>query len=291
VKDSVTIKVLGHFDNSEIRDITDVYGKSWFTALDICQALEVDRSTISHILNKNSEEFAEEDTRDLTVDGKRQLVFSEEGFLTICDLSSSPVAYHLRKWLRQQFRVRRDEDRGIVVYHKSQDPEDLSDIDRDYAYMRHMLDRIFDNRRQIEVLKASSKALQDQQVRLTEDVEESQKRIDEFESRFSIKPGEMTSTQLARHVRWVSSSGAPHNTAVILAAVNECFLEQGLMRQVEAVGPMGRPTPEWIFSPGGVSLFLTTVDASFHTGQRFTVAPNTYAKNNGYKNKRHVRKV
>jgi hypothetical protein len=233
----------------------------------------------------------------LPVNGKSQLVFSEEGFLTVCDLSTSPMAYKLRKWFRRNKKVKHDESMGIVVYHEPSEKDDLSDIDPGFAVIRDLLDKSIQNRRRLNALEISKKAtentlffLSEYQEELGERVQEAEKKIQDFESKVVLYPGEMTATQLAKHVRWCSVRGGAHNMAVILAAVNADFEARGLMRKIPVEGHDGRTVEQHVFSVSGVTAFKNEIDSKHCTGDQFKIIPGELAAPRGYKNKMHVYK-
>lgn len=289
---------IGRFNDVDVVSIVDQGGRHWFTALVLARALGVARSTVTGIRVKNESEFVPgEDFVMLPVNGKSQLVFSEEGFLTVCDLSTSPVAYRLRKWFRKHKKVKHDESMGIVVYHEPPIKDDLSDIDPGFAVIRDLLDKSIQNRRRLNVLEASKKAtentlffLGEYQEELGERIQEAEDKIQAFESRAVLHAGEMTATQLAQHVRWCSVRGGAHNMAVILAAVNAGFEKRDLVRKIPVEGPNGMTVEQYVFSVDGVTAFKVEIDAKYCTGDQFKVVPGELATSRGYKNKMHVYK-
>lgn len=285
------IEPFGQFNDTEIRAVVDIHGRYWFTTNDIASALQVDRSTVSRIRTNNLKEFDKNDIATITVDGKNQVVFSEEGFLIVSELSRSSVAYRLRKWIRQQFRVKRDEAIGIVVVPRAQERDDLSDIDPDFAVIQKLLDKAIANRRRIRALEAAKVLMETQQIELGERMEDAESKIQAFEDQNVINPGEMTALQLARHVRWTTLNGGAHNLAVILAAVNADFIQRKLIRKMPVKGPGGMTVNETVFTTNGVTAFKTEINSLYCTGQRFVIEPNESAKALGNKHKRNVVKA
>lgn len=285
------IEVFGEFNDVTVHSIIGLDGREWFTMTDIALALDVGKSTISRLRRENVSEFEDGDVDMITIDGKNQLVFSEEGFMTICDLSKSKMAYRLRRWVRKQFRVRRDEALGIVVYPKAVERDDLSDVEPELAMVQHMLDNIIEDRRRIRALETSGEVIRERQDKLTERVFNAEQKIQAFEDQNVISPGEMTALQLARHVRWITVSGGAHNMAVILAAINADFLARRLLRKIPKRGPLGKYVEEYVFTVNGVTTFKKEINANYCTGQKFVIKPNGLAQTLGYKCKRNVEKV
>jgi prophage antirepressor-like protein len=97
----------GKFNNTEILSIVDRAGRHWFTQEIVASALDVDRTTLTYIRQNHPGEFTDGmEYSSIVFEGKRRIVYSEEGFLTICDMSTSEVAFRLRRWMRHQFRVK-----------------------------------------------------------------------------------------------------------------------------------------------------------------------------------------
>ena len=285
------IEVFGKFNDLEINTIVDKYNRYWFTAIMVADALGIGRTTINGIKKNNKKHFVEgEEYVWMVVDGKRQLVFSEEGFLTICDLAKSPVAFVLRRWMRKQFRVKKDEAQGIVVYPKHQELDDFSDVDPSFAAIQKLLDRAVENRRRIKALEASKKLLDQHQEELGQRMGEAERKIKDVEGRTSLNPGEMTALQLARNIRWVTVNGGVHNLAVILAAINSDFLRKGLLKKISSQGPNGLFFDEYVFTVDGVVAFKSKINSRYNTGDKFVIVPNEIAKEFGYKCKRNVEK-
>lgn len=286
------IDIFGKFNNVEIISILDRDGTYWFAQDVIADALGVDRSALSHIRANHPEEFTEHvDYKDLVINGRRRVVYSEEGFLTICDMSSSEAAYRLRKWMRQQFRVKHA-GTDITVQAKAQPREDLSDLGKDLVILQTMLDALAEDRRRIRSLEVETKALEEEHDVLRERVDANEQQLALWVQGAKIKPGEMTAIEVARHCGWVSKSGAPHNLAVILAAANAGFVGRDLMQARREQGPNGMQVEVWVFTQAGVSEFLQKIDPLYSTGQRFDIIPNATAMSEcpQIKNRRTVSK-
>lgn len=280
----------GKFNNTEILSLRDPAGQFWFTQEVVASALDVDRTTITYIRQNHPGEFTEGiEYNSIVWDGKRRLVYSEEGFLTICDMSTSEVAYRLRRWMRQQFRVKH-QGRDIVVQAKALPREDFSDLGPDLVILQQMLSTLAEDRRRIIQLENEQMTITAETQELKEKVAEHEERIAVWEDNAKIKPGEMTAIQLAGHCGWLARSGAPHNTAVILAAMNHGYLDNGLMQTRREQGPGGMVVEVYVFTPTGVAQFISQVDAKYSSGQRFEIKPNDIARVHGNKNMRYVLK-
>lgn len=186
----------------------------------MADALDMDRTNLVHIRSNHPTEFTEGDEYTSIVwEGKRRIVFSEEGFLTVCDMASTEVAYRLRRWIRQQFRVKH-EGRGITVQAKAVQREDFSDLGKDLVILQQLLSSLAEDRRRIIVLEHEQVAITEETKELKGKVAEHEERIAVWENGAKIKPGEMTAIQLADHCGWAAQGGGPHNLAVILTATN-----------------------------------------------------------------------
>ncbi len=277
--DEYALDIFGKFNNIEIISIVEPDGSFWFEQEVIARALDVDRTALTHIRNNHPSEFTENDEyKSIVFKGKRRLVYSEEGFLTICDMSSSEAAYRLRKWMRQQFRVKHSGS-DIVVQSKAKGlaREDFSGLGKDLVILQQMLDSLAEDRRRIITLEAETRAMELEQDELKERVGVTEQQLALWVEGAKIKPGEMTAIELARHCGWISRSGAPHNLAVILAAANAGFVRRKLMQPRQEQGPNGLKVEVWVFTQVGVSEFLQTIDAKFSNGQKFELLPNDVA--------------
>jgi prophage antirepressor-like protein len=281
------IDIVGKFGNLEIRSIVDAHGKYWFTQEVIAEALSVDRTTLTKARQNHPEFFDDDDFGTILFEGRHRVVFSEEGFLTICDLSGSEDAVRLRKWMRQQFRVKQ-RDGEIVVQAKKLPDDDLSDLDPELAVIQRMLNQIYENRRRVRLLEADQRVIIDAQETIKSHVAELESRVEAWEEGAKLHPGEMTAIQLALHCGWCSKSGGPHNLAVILAALNENYLERKLMEPRREQGPDGRIVEVFVFTPAGITAFVVEVDSQYAPGTVFEIAPNMIAQKRGNKNKRTV---
>lgn len=291
--DEYAIDIFGKFNNVEIISIVDPDGSFWFQQGIIAQALGIEPSALTHIRQNHPEEFTENvDYKGVTFNGRRHLVYSEEGFLTICDMSSSEAAYRLRKWMRQQFRVKHSgSDIVVEAKAKSLPREDLSDLGQDLVLMQHIIDGMADDRRRLRIVENEQKRLAAESEELKGKVTEHATKIAAWEDGAKVKPGEMTALQLATHCRWLSQSGGAHNVAVVLAAVNAGFIEKGLMQGRREQGPGGLTVEVQVFTPDGVALFLSQIDSKYSSGESFTLVPNSVARKRYYKQQRHVYKA
>lgn len=292
--DEYAIDIFGKFNNVDIISIVEPDGSFWFSQEIIAQALDVDRTALTHIRQNHPGEFTEhEDYKSIVFQGKRRVVYSEEGFLTICDMSSSEAAFRLRKWMRQQFRVKHSGS-DLVVQSKAKGlpREDLSGLGKDLVILQHMLDSLAEDRRRIMTLEVETKAIEEEQGELKERVGATEEQLALWVHGAKIKPGEMTAIELARHCGWVSRSGAPHNLAVILAAANAGFVRRKLMQPRQEQGPNGLKVEVWVFTQPGVHEFLQTIDPTFGNGQKFDLLPNDIASEDcpQIKNRRSVLK-
>lgn len=290
--DSYELELFGNFNDLEIQAVKDVRGNFWFTQETVADALGLDRSTVSKLRSRHPGELTEFDEwTTMVVNGRRHVVFSEEGFLVCCDMSTTETAFRLRRWMRRQFRVKH-EGNALRVSPKLQ-RDDLSDLPESLQMIQRMLDEIASNHREIRRIDHEKAALEDRQDELTESVAETKARVEILEQAATVRPGEMSAVQLASRVRWISSSSAPHNVAVILAAVNEKFIERGLMVKRHDEGPAAysKEVEVWVFTPSGVTEFCTVIDKKYNSGQRFQIKPNAIAKTHGYKHKRNVCKL
>jgi len=282
-----SIDILGTFDCTEIRSVVDRHGKYWFTQEVVSQALDVDRTTVTRARQNHPEFFTDDDFDTILFEGRNHVVFSEEGFLTVCDLSNSEKAVRLRKWMRQQFRVKQQGDQ-IIVQSKKMPQDDLSDLDPELAIIQKMLNELAENRRRMRVLESDQRILSEAQTEIQGHVHELESRIASWEDGAKLHPGELTAIQLAQHCGWQSKSGGAHNVAVILAATNEGFRERKLMDARREQGPDGRVVEVCVFTTAGIAAFLTEIDAKHAAGQVFEIAPNDIAKKHGMKNKRNI---
>lgn len=283
----------GDFHGCDVRAIVDSEGKHWFTKNIIAGALGIDKGNVVHVRSNNSSEFiVGEDYKYITHNKKKVVVYSEEGFLTICDLSSSKRAYRLRKWMRSQFRVK-STGNGIIVHHKHE-KDDYSDLDDDLAMTQKLLDRIIEDRQRMKSMQRAhdllSDAVEEANMVFDQRITKAEKQLEAIEDKAVIHPGEMTATQLATHCKWYAPSGSAHNLAVILAAMNHNFLDRDLMRQCTEEVNNGRLVECWVFSPEGMSEFIKTIDSAYSPGQRFQIEPNDISRKMSYKNRRNVRK-
>lgn len=283
-----TIDVFGRYNQVEIRGIIDSQGKHWFTQEELAGALGLDRTTVAKLRENYPAEFSEFiDYSSLVFEGKRRTVYSEEGFMTVCDMAKSEEAYRLRKWMRQQFRVRR-EGEDIVIRARGLPREDLSDLGSDLVLLQGMIDALAEDRRRIKVLEREQAALASEATEVKERIVDSETRIAILEGHSKIRPGEMTAIQLAMHCGWCSKAGGAHNPAVVLAAINEDFLARGLMHPRSESDANGRPVETHVFTVEGVSEFVSKIDSPFRAGQTFTIEPNAIARQLGKKNSRYV---
>lgn len=282
-----SIDILGTFDRTEIRGAVDRHGKYWFTQEVVSQALDVDRTTVTRIRTNHPEFFSDDDFDTILFEGRNNVVFSEEGFLTVCDLSSSEKAVRLRKWMRQQFRVKHQGDQ-IIVESKKMFSDDLSDLDPEIAIIQKMLNELAENRRRVRVLESDQRILSEAQEAIQGHVNDLESRIATWEDGAKLRPGELTAIQLAQHCGWQSKTGGAHNVAVILAATNEGFRKRKLMDARREEGPDGRVVEVCVFTTAGISAFLTEIDAKYAAGQAFVIEPNAISLELGLKNKRNV---
>jgi len=284
------IDLFGKFGAHEIQSIVDKAGNYWFTEQAIAEALGEDRHHVLYIRQNHPGEFVEGDHyTSIVFEGKRRLVYSEEGFLTICDMSKSAEAYRLRKWARKQFRVKQ-RGSSVVVTTKSV-REDLSDLPTDIVALYKMVDSLAEDRRRIIRLEREQAEAANEIDNLTARASDTETRIATIEGRSKIRPGEMSAIQLAQHCGWVSTGGGPHNPAVVLAAVNADFLARGLMQQRAELDANNRRVEVNVFTPEGIAAFLAEIDAQYSSGESFDVAPNAIALQRGLKNRRYVRKL
>lgn len=284
------IDVFGTFQGEDIRSIVDAAGRWWFLAEVVADALQVDRSTVTRAREHHPEEFREGDEYDyFVVDGKRRLCFSEEGFLRILDASQSDRAVRLRRWMRQQFKIRQEGD-DLVVRSKTAIQEDFSDLGKDLMIMQQMLNSIAEDRRRIRELQLSQAKITEEVEVLEERVSTTESRVSSLEGNLKIGPGEMSAIHLAQECGWFSSSGGAHNVAVILASFNAGFHQNDRMVRRYEQGPQGRAVEVWIFTPQGVTDFKTRIDSRYNTGQDFELVPNQLAEAMGHKNRRMVYK-
>lgn len=285
------MEIFGKYEHLEINSIVDHRGNYWFTQQTIAAALELDNTTMTRLRKNHPAEFTEGmEVSSLPINGTRQVVYSEEGFLTICDLANTERAFRLRRWMRKQFRVKQNGG-NLTVYTRQLQKDDLSDLGEDLQMLQRMLDTIAENRRRIMLLEESREEIEEQTEELKEQLEEHEARLTAFETQLQLKPGELTAIQLADHCGWRSRSGGPHNTAVILAALNAEFHRKGWMRTIPDEGPGGLVVNVFVFSVEGVSLFKQNVDSLYPPGQSFEIIPNTFAVEAGHKNKRNVFKM
>lgn len=289
------MELFGTFNGLDIRSAVDRNGTHWFPVEVVADALQVDRSTVSRSKDNHPEEIVEGDSYEyFTFETKRRLFFSEEGFFRLLDMSTTERAMRLRRWMRQQFRVRQ-EGTELVVQNKGLPRDDLSDLDPSLAMAQHLLDSMADAKRKLLRLDAEQKRLLAEQQRIEEEHEETKQRLAEDEGRIAalegkqkIGPGEMNAVQMAIHCKWFSTTNSPHNAAVVLAAVNGRFEERNLMHRRQEQDANGRPVEVCVFTPAGVGAFLTEINAQFYSGQTFQIAPNAVAQASGLKNKRTV---
>lgn len=284
------LEPFGMFDGSEIEAIVDSNGEHWFTQELMAAALGVDRTTVGRLRTHYPAEFTEfVDWNSIVWEGRRRIVFSEEGFMTACDMANSETAFRLRRWMRKQFKVRRHAN-TLVIQAKSMPDEDLSDLPENMQMTRRLWDDIASNYRRIAAVKKAQELLKLEQTELKERVTEQGLRLAAIENTAQIKPGEMTATQLAGHAGWLAKSGAPHNSAIILAAYNQRFHERGLIVKRNEKQTTGIIVEVCVFTPDGVSAFKNEIDSQYALGEKFTITPNSHALAVGQKNKRHVMK-
>lgn len=287
-----TLQLFGRFDSKDIQSIVDNRGVHWFTQETVCDALDIERTAIYRIRKNHPGELSEhDDYQRISINGTSHLCFSEEGFFTILDMSTSEIAYRFRKWMRQQFRARQKEGE-ILVTPKNLQPDDLSDLGSDLVMAQELLNTIAENRRRIQSNTNMINRLGEEKQALEERTRTIEDRLTAWEDDAQIKPGEMTAISLAEHCGWVSSSGAPHNIAVITAGLCHQFHLRGMMERRRDETPVGygQPVEVWVFTAAGVAEFLAIIDKAYHSGQSFRIEPNDHAKRAGHKNGRNVYK-
>lgn len=275
---------------ADITAIVDKFDNVWFTEQDIALALGVNRTALTHIRTAYPEEFEEGiDTRMLTWEGRRRAVYSEDGFLTICSLSSSAEARRLRRWMRAQFRVRRERDQ-MVVRNKQTFMDGLEGMDESDAQLLELTKRVIDARRRLKILETQS----EQTKLLLGDAKETLARheteIRQIEAGLQLKPGEHTALTVAQMVGWYSEGGLPHNPAVILAAANRGYEAKGWMVRRSQQEAGGRIVEVTVFTPEGFMDFLQNIDSKYKLGESFSVVPNEIGARHG-KATRNVRKL
>lgn len=282
-----TMDLFGKYESLEIQSIVDRFGNFWFTEQSIAEALGEERHHVLYIRTTHDKEFKEDEHyTTISFEGKRRIVYSEEGFLTICDISKSKKAYDLRKWARKQFRVKQ-RGSNVVVTPKT-DREDLSDLPQEIVLLYQMIDNLAEDKRRIKKLEREQAENAVEIDTLTSRANDTEVRIAQLEGRDKIAPGELTATLLAQKIRWVSRSGGDNNPAVVLAAINENFYARKLMHTRNELEVFNRLVEVHIFSPDGIRAFCTEIDSKYSTGDYFIIEPNEIARSFGYKNKRHV---
>lgn len=227
-------------------------------------------------------------------------MFSEEGFLTITDLARSEKAVRLRKWIRRHFRVKQQGE-GIIVAPKDLPRDDFSDLGEDgkrLQWMSALVMEMAENQRRLRDLGQRQQALQDMQHETKAEAKEikakvkaNAKKIQALEKNVKLQQGEMTAVAVANKCGWCSASGAPHNMAVILAAVNNEYIEHGWLVKRPEEGPNRIVVEVTVLTVEGVAKFMSELDAIRTPGQRFTIAPNDVAKRHGHNRKAHVYKA
>lgn len=286
------MELFGQFGSLEILSVRDHRGEFWFPQQVVAESLGVTPSSITQMRKGHPAELSEFDMwTTMNLKGRKHVVYSEEGFLTICDLSHAEVAYRLRRWMRKQFRVKHHGDRLVVEARRQMERDDLSDLSPKLQAVQLLLDEVAKHERDIKRIDMEKAELQGRQEELIEVVEVSQSRITALEEAAKTKPGEMTATQLAAHVGWCSRSGAPHNLAVILAATNEGFVERGLLGERVENGPAAYGmVPVMVFTASGVTAFKNEIDSKYGIG-RFAIKPEGPSVERGLKNRRNVYKT
>ena len=287
--------MFGSFNSIEVQAIVDGQGNHWFTQTMAAEALGIDKSTISRMRQNHAIEFTKfEDFMTMTLHGSRQGVF-----LRLCDLSSSKRAFQLRRWMRKQFRARRNPD-GIMIQAKGMPEDDLSDLSPEMLVIHKMVNEMVQNQLAIKRNERHLELLRDHQERIKEENEQLRNvtadhevRIKACEEGAHLKPGELTAIQLADQCGWRTKSGGPHNLAVILAAINAGFEERRLMLQRREEAPANCPHPVFVhvFTTKGVAAFISEIDSQFNSGDTFTISPGSRAQTLGQKNRRHVIKA
>lgn len=285
------LDLFGKYGGKDIQSIVDRAGNYWFTEQTIAEALGEAQHHVAYIRQNHPGEF-DEGTHytSLVIDGKRRLVYSEEGFLVICDMSKSVEAYRLRKWARNQFRVKQ-RDGQVLVQAKASARDDLSDLGSDLVILQQMLDTLAEDRRRIVRIEREQAANEIEVGALKERASDTEVRIATLEGRAKVKAGEMTAIQLAQHCGWMTDKGSVHNPAVVLAAINADFLGRRLMHRRQELDSNNRPVEVNVFTPEGVAAFLHEIDANYSSGDEFEIAPNAIAAQRGLKNRRYVRKL
>jgi prophage antirepressor-like protein len=292
-QDQYRIELFGKYDKLEIKGLVDSSGQYWFTQDMVAQALDIDKTTITHMRQNHPGEFTEfSDYNEAVIDGKKRIIYSEEGFLLICHMSQSEEAFRLRRWMAKQFRAKQEE-RTLVIQSKNLEPDDISDLSPTMQILNMMMRELNQDQRRIQAIEIQQVGLLEEQKQLNQRVSDHSKQIATLEGKHKSKPGEMTAISLASHCGWVSSGGLAHNTAIILAAYNHDFIGRGLMRTAFEQGPsgLGLPVEVYVFTVAGITEFNTKIDAQYRKGQSFIVIPNPTAIGYGQKNKRNVLKI
>jgi prophage antirepressor-like protein len=271
------IDMFGSFNGVEIRSIIDRLDRHWFPANVVADALDMDRSTITKARENHPTEFSEGEEYDyFPFEGKRHLCFSEEGFMRILDAANSERAMRLRRWIRQQFRVRQ-EGTDIVVRARSIPQDEPEEIDDDLALVQNLLNSVVEDRRRIKRLERQSEEMKEEAQMLAGRVANTENKLAIWEENAKLQPGELTAIMVASRCKWQSSSGAPHNVAVIAAAANQGLIARNLLvkRKEQVAG--GRIVDVYVFTPEGVVEFITRIDSQYSSGQKFTISANKNA--------------
>ena len=283
------LESFGTFGKLEIHSIIDNRGNYWFTQDVVAEAIGVDPSTVSRARTSHAGEFEEfEHYMNIRIDhsGKMRLCYSEEGFLMICDLITTAETFRLKKWIRTQFRVKQTGG-DITVHTKSLPEEDFSDLPEELQRFHLYYTTMMATHQRIKKTEVQLQRLEVDKAEIISEQKELRARVDKWEEGAKIKPGEMTSEQLATSCGWRSRKGHPHFTAVILAAANEGFEQRGLMnRRHEMQVGIGQ-VERVIFTAEGVKEFKSEIDSRYAHGAPHTIEPVIV----GYTSKRNFYKV
>lgn len=277
------LTVFEHEKFGKVRTLV-VDGEPWFVAKDVAKALgysQTDQAIRNHC---DDRVLAEVPSGKGGVQSTH--VIPEWDMYSLVLGSRLPSAKVFKKWVCEEVlpSIRKTGSYSVVGQ------PDNSDLGPQFAMMQSLLDQAVANERRALAIEIAQEKIKEEQSDLGEKQSLTDDRVKVLEDREIVQPGEMTALQLASRAGWRTLRGGTHNLAVILAAINEEFIEKGLMRSKEREGPGGRTVSEFVFTPEGVAAFLREIDAQHRIGDSFTVAPNDRAKANGRKNRCFVRK-
>lgn len=111
--------VVGSFDGEDVITKKDGDGQHWFTRTLASKLLGLTPASITRLCEKVPNEIVlTKDYKLIKLNGRSNIVYSLEAFVTICELATTPRARQFRQWLRRNFRAGWAGDTTIIDHVK-----------------------------------------------------------------------------------------------------------------------------------------------------------------------------